>query len=552
MKKNKILIVLLVIVLFIPTYIGIANYIYMNGTPVALTDADKIEIKDSVSGMIYEESADSEIMTLFKKMEATATPISSLPTMLSGKGNFSVTAYDSSRQTNSQYYILKDEVMGYCVNSQGAAFSLNEAVVAEFLDTKYAQGLYDDAAVPTLSNGTNEVVPTGYTWRYIPASGNGTVEASLTAVAKETVTYTSKSGLSLKFTREPSVFNVTVKTSDGTELYSGAYTDMAGVDTKANSTVVVEAVAEWEAFEALPFGSATYTFILDVEAQPEFFLTYSGKENDGFVLGDIAMITAESVKDPENLTVTISPALTHGGKEIVPKFYTDGTNSYAFIPTAYDTEAGAYTVTLSYAGVNETLTLTVGDKTFKNAGTHPASTAKITAAYSTEVLAAYDAKVEELINATDSSTKYFTDETFAPANTGYNDQSGGLFGYGRTKTLKDGSGIYRNEGLDYTMSAGQKVQAVMDGKVIYVGYTEFSGDIIVIDHGYGVMSWYHNLDKNSIAVSEGTVVKRGDVICSKVGDSGFTNGSTLHQRLTINGVPVCEYDLWEKGLTFGK
>ena len=100
------------------------------------------------------------------------------------------------------------------------------------------------------------------------------------------------------------------------------------------------------------------------------------------------------------------------------------------------------------------------------------------------------------------------------------------------------------------MSAGSKVQAVMDGKVIYVGYTEFSGDIVVVDHGYGLMSWYHNLDKNSIKVSEGDTVKRGGILCDKIGDSGFTNGSTLHQRLTVNGVPVCEYDLWEVGLTF--
>ena len=51
-------------------------------------------------------------------------------------------------------------------------------------------------------------------------------------------------------------------------------------------------------------------------------------------------------------------------------------------------------------------------------------------------------------------------------------------------------------------------------------------------------------------VKENDTVKCGDVICEKVGNSGFTNGSTLHQRLTVNGVPVCEYDLWNAGITF--
>ncbi|MBQ8837336.1 MAG: M23 family metallopeptidase [Clostridia bacterium] len=549
MKKNKLIIALLIVALFIPTYIGIANYIYMNSTPVGLNEADTIIIKDSVSGMVYKENSDSAIMTLFKEMDTTATPISSLPSMLAGQGNFSVTVYDGSRETSSQYYILKDETMGYYVNSQGSAFSLNEEKVAEFLNTKYAQGLYEDAAVPTLSNGSNEILPASYDWSYIPKSGDVIVSASLTKTAEETVTYTSKSGLSLTFSRQPSTFDITAKAEDGTELYSGDFANLT-VDTKANPVVVIEAKATWDEEETLPYGSANYTFILDIEAQPEFFITYSGKTNDAFVLGDVAMITAASVKDPENLTVSVSPALTHDGEEILPVFYTDGTNSYALLPTAYDSEAGEYTITLSYAGINETLVMSVGDKTFKNAGTHPASSAKISASYTDETLAAYDAKVKEIISGTDSSVKYFTADIFYSASSAYSNTSGGLFGYGRTKTLKDGSGIYRNEGLDYTMSAGSKVQAVMDGKVIYVGYTEFSGDIVVVDHGYGLMSWYHNLDKNSIKVSEGDTVKRGGILCDKIGDSGFTNGSTLHQRLTVNGVPVCEYDLWEVGLTF--
>ena len=549
MKKNKLIIALLIVALFIPTYIAIGNYIYMSDTPVALGDADKIEIKDSVSGMVYSEDANSDIMELFKQMDKTATPINSLPSGLAGQSNFSVTAFDGTRETSSQYYIIKDNALGYRVDSKGAAYELDETMVAAFLDTKYAQGLYDEASVPTLLNGNNTILPTDYTWEYTPASGNGTVKASLTKTAAETATYTSKSGLSLKFSREPDTFNVIVKAADGTELYNGDYASMNGIDTKANPTVTVQATTKWSASEALPFGTASYIFVLDVEAQPEFSITYSGKSDDAFVLGDVAMITAESIKDPENLSATVSPALTHDGKEIKPVFYTDGTNSYAFLPTSYDSKAGEYTITLSYAGINETLVMNVGDKAFKNAGTHPASSERISTSYTDATLAAYDKVVEQVLSENDHSTKYFTDAIFLSANTGYTGV-GGLFGYGRTKTLKDGSGVYRNEGLDYTMSTGHKVQSIMDGKVVYVGYTEFSGDTIAVDHGYGLISWYHNLDKNSIKVSVGDVVKQGDILCDKVATSGFTNGSTLHQRLTVNGVPICEYDLWEVGIKF--
>lgn len=550
MKKNKLIIALLIVALFIPTYIAIANYFYMSETPVSISDADKIEIRDHISGMVYTESRDSDIVDFVERLDKTSIPINSLPSGLLGQNNFSIVAYDGKRETSSQYYILKDNAIGYRVDSRGTAYELDDALVAEFLNTKYAQGLYEDAALPILLNGTNEILPEAYTWSYTPVSGSGQINASLTKVASETVTYTSKSGLSLNFSRQPDTFDITVKSAiDNTELYSGSYANMSGINTKTTPKLVLDVTTVWNQNETLPFGSAKYTFILDIEAQPEFILTYSGAADDSFVLGDIAMIKAETVKDPENISVSITPALMHNDKEIKPVFYTDGTDSFAFIPTAYDSKAGVYTVTVSYAGVNETLTMTVGDKAFKNAGTHTASSEKISTSYSAPVLEAYDLEVAKILAEASATEKYFTTAPFVSANASYTGD-GGLFGYGRTKTLKDGSGVYRNMGLDYTMSRGHKVQAIMDGKVLFVGYTEFSGDMIAIDHGCGMVSFYHNLDKNTIKVAKGDVVKQGTIICDQVSDSGFTNGNTLHQRLTIYGVPVCEYDLWEVGIGF--
>ena len=180
MKKNKWLIALLIVALFIPTYIAVGNYFYMSGTPVSMEDADKIQIKDTVSGMVYNENKGSDIFALLAEMDKTATPINSLPTGLSGQSNFSITAIDGGRETASQYYIIKDKAIGYRVNSKGEAFELDEETVAQFLDTKYAQGLYEDAALPTLTNGANEILPLNYTWTYTPASGSGSVNASLT------------------------------------------------------------------------------------------------------------------------------------------------------------------------------------------------------------------------------------------------------------------------------------------------------------------------------------------------------------------------------------
>ena len=61
------------------------------------------------------------------------------------------------------------------------------------------------------------------------------------------------------------------------------------------------------------------------------------------------------------------------------------------------------------------------------------------------------------------------------------------------------------------------------------------GGTIGIDHGQGVVSTYLHMSK--LALSEGTVVKKGDVV-GYVGATGFATGPHLHWGLYVNGVPV--------------
>ncbi len=553
MKNNKLIIALLIVALFIPAYIGIANYIYMESTPVTLDTASEIQILDNVSGLVYTEKPDSEIGKLFSEItNGTKSIKSDLPTALSGENNFIVSSVDGARKTDTLYYILADTVTGYYVDSKGAAYKMDSSHVAAFLETKYAQSLYSDAYLPTLTNGENVILPSDYTWTYTTASGNSTLDASVTKKAEDTLTYTSMSGASLSFDRAPDTFTVTVKDKDGNDIYSGNYSEMTGIDTKKNSVITIDAYAAWNETETMPFGVANYSFVIDIAAQPEFVIAYSGSENADYAKfepGDIALISALGVSNPDAIAFTATPAFTHDGKEISPVFYKDGKNCYAFLPTAYDTAPGEYKVTFTYEGIDYPFTVKLENKRFGSASEYSVSKEKIAATYTADTLAAYDEFVLATTNGNDSSTKYFTSENFAIANSGY--AGGGLRGYGKLRPVPALKADYLNEGMEFTMYSGSKVVAVMDGKVIAVAYTAFSGDIIVIDHGYGLYSWYHNLDKDSITVNVGDTVKNGDVICSKIGNSGFTNGQTLHFRLTVGTVPVYASDFsWGSGIKF--
>ncbi|MBE8222037.1 MAG: M23 family metallopeptidase [Bdellovibrionales bacterium] len=95
--------------------------------------------------------------------------------------------------------------------------------------------------------------------------------------------------------------------------------------------------------------------------------------------------------------------------------------------------------------------------------------------------------------------------------------------------------VTSHNGLDFIARKGTKVWATAEAVVSYVGYDLGYGKLVVLDHGYGVKSYYaHN---SKLLVKLGDKVKLGDVI-SKVGNTGASTGDHLHYEIRVNGIPV--------------
>jgi murein DD-endopeptidase MepM/ murein hydrolase activator NlpD len=86
-------------------------------------------------------------------------------------------------------------------------------------------------------------------------------------------------------------------------------------------------------------------------------------------------------------------------------------------------------------------------------------------------------------------------------------------------------------GLDLAANEGTPIQAVESGTVIESGDFFFSGNMIYIDHGQGLISLYAHL--HEIKVKTGDKIQRGQVIGS-VGQSGRVTGPHLHLGVIIN------------------
>lgn len=80
---------------------------------------------------------------------------------------------------------------------------------------------------------------------------------------------------------------------------------------------------------------------------------------------------------------------------------------------------------------------------------------------------------------------------------------------------------------------GKPIYAAAGGKVVYAGWGNSYGNLVKIDHGGGVQTWYAHSSK--ILVKVGQIVQQGEQI-ARVGSTGRSTGNHLHFEVRVNGV----------------
>ncbi len=105
------------------------------------------------------------------------------------------------------------------------------------------------------------------------------------------------------------------------------------------------------------------------------------------------------------------------------------------------------------------------------------------------------------------------------------------YGYSR----KTGEYNLAHKGVDFKAKVGTKVLSVNRGIVRVARTFQVYGKTVVVDHGFGLMSFYLHLSK--IKVNEGELVQQGQLL-GLSGDTGYVFGPHLHFSVRINNISI--------------
>lgn len=92
-----------------------------------------------------------------------------------------------------------------------------------------------------------------------------------------------------------------------------------------------------------------------------------------------------------------------------------------------------------------------------------------------------------------------------------------------------------HEGIDVSAPMGTPIEAPAAGVVRSTGWEAGYGNVVEIDHGFGIVTRFAHTSR--ILVHQGEHVQRGQRI-ALVGNTGLATGPHLHYEVRVNGKPV--------------
>lgn len=108
--------------------------------------------------------------------------------------------------------------------------------------------------------------------------------------------------------------------------------------------------------------------------------------------------------------------------------------------------------------------------------------------------------------------------------------------FGTIRTTQE-KGRYAHKGIDVVNTPKSVIWAPQDGKVVVKERYAFSGNTVVLDHGWGILSLFFHLDSFPEGLRVGQFLKKGNPL-GRLGKTGYASGYHLHWEMRVNNTEV--------------
>lgn len=572
---NKISLTVAIVLLFIPTIIA---FIYLSSGSTNITEIPKnatmkeIEIisptgkKDTITDKALLALIENDLNTADAFTDTTGLPLYEAEAFtMNVKLSYSATAIASEKKYIC--YINADSRQCYFKSDDGKVFIFNSLTAQEILKLEICSNVIPysvPAQVIYSPEGTDETTllePYEVNWSYIDNKGE-TIKIDKTSETAATISVSYKKNSRFadrfvfgsvddKFGNSHAPSSVYVKAqikSDGEFLESTLIDGIDGLlsvkNFESDTALVFYIDVTWGSEDMSDgfFGTATYKVNVNYDVPASFEIS-----DEAVTAGNLPLIKAKNLSDGETVSSKIVNTDTNEEYGLDLNFVNYNGVKIAFVPFDCTAKKGTYSITLTTSDTEQTLSIRIKQKVSdtKNFGNMDAS--KVSNNYGDNAKLSFSGTMADVYNNR-SDTKLWQSKGFALPISGATK----TVTYGNTIKFKSGNDEYTETAMCniYTSKlVSAQVSAANDGVVVYVGETSITGKLVVIEHGFGLKTWYWNLGLST--VQAGDNVTKGQAI-GTVGNTGFCreDANQLAFATSIDDVFINPELYFNKGLDY--
>lgn len=540
MNNNKTKTAWLKVLLCLPAVLIVYFAFTLSGNGIDPTKVTAVELATPDKAAV--SYTDRETVDFFVNMYMESEKISKPLRDITNEKPMTVKIKQKNEDTVLSLYPEVNSNGCFFTDDAGAYYVLPSATAKSLLQRKDCSYVYRDAgfSLPSMTfisdSGETVVPPSSYEWSYDDIGGNECFDKETpTATKPIQLAYSSGTSFEMKYSTMPA-----------TQTMSFSYTDKDGNRQTAHkfeellfesdTMLSAEINVTWTENSKGNGGKATYIFDLLYDVRPEVICL-----TDSVTAGDVLVLQFKHLSETESLK--LDSTLYKG--ELRPVY--NGDSAWLLLPISPDIkESGICSLNFTmgnYAHPSISISVTASSVGFDIADMD-------TALYTEYVTSGGDAQYAELIKGLVANS---TAPTTAPSGNYTKPVAGEvLYDYSTQLNINGIVSSVRDSGIDYAVEEGIPVTAAEHGVIVYAQADKYYGNMVIIDHGYGVLSHYYNLGELNESTVVGASVTNGTVI-AKTGVSGMTflkdnqPVCMMHFAVSVNGVFVNPNPFFQSG-----